>query len=109
MLRIALIQSLATRIHWSRRSLASAKPSLHAIASEVSGSDIPEKVTVEAPRKRPVLSRATTATEAELEFLEVAASTLIFAHPREGESTWDFDPASAAVLSGWASLDQARQ
>ena len=84
MLRIALMQSLATMILWSRRSLASAKPSLHAIASKVSGSDIPENVTVEAPRKRPVLSHATAATEAELEFLEVAASTLILARPEGG-------------------------
>jgi len=84
MLRIALAQSLATRIFWSRRSLASAKPSLHAIASRVSGSKIPEKVTADAPRKRPVLSRATAATAAKLEFLEVAASTFIFVRPEGG-------------------------
>jgi hypothetical protein len=51
----------------------------------VSGSDVPGIATVEAPRKRPVLSPA---TEAELEFLEVAASALILRQdPREEEST----------------------
>ena len=79
MLLTAFAQSLASLTFWRRRSLANARPSLHANTSSVSGSDNPETVTDEAPKKTPELSRATAAIDPEAEFFEVAASTLIFA------------------------------
>jgi hypothetical protein len=48
------------------------------MASRVSGSDIPSITTDDAPKKLPFASLATAAIEPMLEFLEVAASTLIF-------------------------------
>lgn len=80
----ALAQSLAILTLERRVSLVSISPSLHARASKVSGSVIPWITTGNAPMKLPDSSRAMAATDAKSKFLEVAASTLIFAHPLGG-------------------------
>jgi hypothetical protein len=59
-------------------SLANAKPSLHAIASIVSRSEIPSITTAHAPKNTPVASWTTATTETTLKVSEIAASTLIF-------------------------------
>jgi hypothetical protein len=78
------MQSLAIQRCWSRRSAATANPSLHAITSSVSGSVTPLNTTVDAPRKPPSSPRTMAATAAIVEFFEVAASTLIFVTPASG-------------------------
>jgi hypothetical protein len=66
------------------KSLARAKPSLHAIVSIVSGSKLPSITTAEDPKKRLVKSRATAATTTLPELLAKATSTLIFIGPNGG-------------------------
>ena len=77
--------ALAIRTWQRERSFASAMPSLSAKASMISGSVIPSIITTDAPRKFPASSLATATAEALLEFLDKAASTLIFDTPRGGE------------------------
>jgi hypothetical protein len=67
-----------------KRSVAKAPPSLEAMASIISGSDIPSTTKAEAPKKVPIESRATAAIEPIPPFFEIAASTLIFAMPGGG-------------------------
>jgi hypothetical protein len=66
------------------KSLARAKPSLHAIASIVSGSKLPSITTAEDPKKRLVKSRAIAAATTLPKLLAKAASTLIFVSPDGG-------------------------
>jgi len=73
MLATALTQSLATRRVWRPKSLAKARPSRHATTSAIYASVHRSRTSADALRKLPSSSLATAATEAMLEFLEIAA------------------------------------
>jgi hypothetical protein len=83
-LLITLRQSEATLNLANRRSAARDKPSLHAIASNTSGSMNPSTTTTEAPKKVPSAERATAARAPLLLFLDSAASTFILDNPTGG-------------------------
>jgi len=70
-------QSLATLAFWTRRSLASAKPSLHAKTSNIYRSDTPVKKQCWCTEEE--------ATDTGLEFFDFAASTLILTKSSGGE------------------------
>jgi hypothetical protein len=69
---------------YSAKSLASAKPPLTAIASSVSGFDIPITTMDDALRNWPKEFRATAAYDALPVFFDMVASTLIFISPDGG-------------------------
>jgi hypothetical protein len=90
----------------SARSLASASPSLTAIASKVSGPDIPITTTDEAPKNCPVELRATAAYTAFFEFFDIAASTLIFISPGGGGNhLGGFDVTFTALTADCSATD----
>jgi hypothetical protein len=80
------------------RSLASAKPSLHAKTCIVSGPEIPSSTNAEAPGKFPVVLWATTTAEATFKLLDAHASTLIFVIPSGGANHRELVLSSAGLL-----------